>query len=256
MSVDMNDLIKITFDNDNDRPAVSSRQVAEDFEKQHGHILRDIEDYKKDVSNFGEMFFETTEPDAYDRPQKVYHMTRDGFSLLAMGFSGSKALTWKLKYIAAFNAMEAAWNSPEAVMSRALKMASAKLEALKGEHRLLSEKIEADKPKVLFAEAVSASSTSILVGDLAKLLKQNGHDIGQKRLFDVLRQRGYLIKSGSSKNMPTQRAMEMGLFEIKEGSYIDSNGSNITTKTTKVTGKGQVYFVNKFLSSGNKPDGN
>ena len=110
----------------------------------------------------------------------------------------------------------------------------------------LQDKVEQDRPKVLFADAVSASQTSILIGDLAKLLKQNGVDTGQKRLFARLREEGYLIKGGSSKNMPTQKAMEMGLFEVKEGSYVDSNGCNITTKTTKVSGKGQIYFINRY----------
>ena len=109
-------------------------------------------------------------------------------------------------------------------------------------------KIEQDKPKALFADAVSASQSSILIGELAKLLRQNGVETGQKRLFDWMRENGFLIKSGSSKNMPTQKAMEMGLFEIKEGSYINGSGANITTKTTKVTGKGQQYFINKFLA--------
>ena len=105
------------------------------------------------------------------------------------------------------------------------------------------------KPKALFADAVSASHTSILVGDLAKLLRQNGIDIGANRLFEKLRGKGFLMKSGSSKNMPTQASMDRGLFEIKEGSYINSDGVNVVTKTTKVTGKGQVYFVNLFLNA-------
>lgn len=109
--------------------------------------------------------------------------------------------------------------------------------------------VEAQKPKVLFADAVSASKNSILIGELAKLLKQNGVDMGTKRLFAWLRDNSYLMKSGSSKNMPTQRAMEQKLFEIKEGSYINSDGVNVTTKTTKVTGKGQLFFVNKFLNT-------
>lgn len=103
------------------------------------------------------------------------------------------------------------------------------------------------KPKALFADAVSASDSSILVGELAKMLKQNGKDIGQKRLFAWLRDNGYLCKSGTQKNIPTQRSMEMGLFEIKESTHLDSNGNNIITKTPKVTGKGQLYFVNKLL---------
>ena len=109
--------------------------------------------------------------------------------------------------------------------------------------------IEEQRPKALFADAVSASKTSILIGALAKLIRQNGVDVGQKRLFEWLRKKGYLIKSGNDKNMPTQRSMEQGLFEVKEGSYVDGDGVNRITRTTKVTGKGQLYFVNKFLSS-------
>lgn len=111
----------------------------------------------------------------------------------------------------------------------------------------LSEQIEADKPKVIFADSVSAAKSSILIGDLAKILKQNGVDIGQKRLFGWLRDNGYLIKGGSSRNMPTQRAAEMGLFEVKVSTVNNPDGSIRETKTTKVTGKGQVYFVNKFI---------
>ena len=111
------------------------------------------------------------------------------------------------------------------------------------------KQIEAMKPKALFADAVATSHTSILVGELAKILKQNGIDMGQKRLFAWLREKGYLIKrQGTDYNMPTQKAMDLGLFEIKEGSYVNGSGVNITTKTPKVTGKGQQYFINKFLA--------
>lgn len=110
------------------------------------------------------------------------------------------------------------------------------------------KQIEEMKPKALFADAVTASHTSILVGELAKILKQNGIDMGQKRLFAWLRENGFLIKrKGTDYNMPTQKAMDLGLFEIKEGSYVNGSGVNITTKTPKVTGKGQQYFINKFL---------
>lgn len=109
-------------------------------------------------------------------------------------------------------------------------------------------KIEADKPKTIFADAVSTSKTSILIGDLAKLICQNGVQIGQKRLFEWLRQNNYLIKRGSSRNMPQQRYVEQGLFEVKESNVQNPDGSVRITRTTKVTGKGQVYFVNKFIS--------
>ena len=108
--------------------------------------------------------------------------------------------------------------------------------------------IEEMKPKAIFADAVSASNSSILIGDLAKLLRQNGVDIGAKRLFEYLRNHGYLIKrKGSDWNMPTQKSMNMGLFEIKESTHIDGNGCNIVTRTPKATGKAQIYFVNKFV---------
>jgi anti-repressor protein len=145
-----------------------------------------------------------------------------------------------------FVQLEKDWNTPEKVMARALQIANRQIASL-------GTQIESMKPKALFADAVSSSHTSILIGDLAKILKGNGISIGQKRLFEDLRSDGYLIKSGSSKNMPTQKSMELGLMEIKEGSYINSNGDNITTKTTKITGKGQIYFVNKFCSGGD-PD--
>jgi anti-repressor protein len=110
------------------------------------------------------------------------------------------------------------------------------------------KQIEEMKPKVVFADAVATSHTSILVGELAKILKQNGIEMGQKRLFAWLRENGFLIKrKGTDYNMPTQKAMDLGLFEIKEGSYVNGSGVNITTKTPKVTGKGQQYFINKFL---------
>lgn len=110
------------------------------------------------------------------------------------------------------------------------------------------QKIEAQKPKVLFAESVETSHQSILIGDLAKLICQNGINIGQNRLFEILRNKGYLIKHGDSRNMPTQRSMELGIMEVKERTVNNPDGSVRITKTTKITGKGQIYFINKFLS--------
>lgn len=140
-----------------------------------------------------------------------------------------------------FLQLEKMWNSPEMVMKRALEYADKKMLELRA-------KIELDKPKVVFADAVSASKTSILIGDLAKLLKQNGYNTGQRRLFEELREKGFLIKrKGAEYNSPTQRAMEMGLFEVKETAVTHSDGHVTISKTTKVTGKGQQYFINKFL---------
>lgn len=126
----------------------------------------------------------------------------------------------------------------------ALKAYASEIEA----HNKTKALVEEQKPKVLFADAVNASHTSILVGDLAKLLRQNGLDIGQNRLFERLRQEGYLIKQkGESYNMPTQRSMDMKLFEVKESTFTNPDGSTHITKTPKVTGKGQIYFTNRYL---------
>lgn len=144
--------------------------------------------------------------------------------------------------------LEKAWNTPEQVMARALKFADKEIEKLKKSNAGLLEDNKRMKPKEIFADAVSASHTSILVGDMAKLLKQNGVEIGQKRLFEWLRENGYLIKrKGSDWNMPTQKSMEMGLFDIKESTVNNPDGSVRISRTTKVTGKGQQYFINKFL---------
>lgn len=126
------------------------------------------------------------------------------------------------------------------------------LKAEQDKRKALEATVEEQKPHVLFSNAVSASKTTILIGALAKLLKQNGINIGQNRLFEWLRQNGFLVKRGDNRNMPTQRAMEMGLFEVKERCCLNSNGCNVLTKTTVVTGKGQCYFINRFLG---KQDG-
>ncbi|WP_052997961.1 phage antirepressor KilAC domain-containing protein [Staphylococcus aureus] len=145
------------------------------------------------------------------------------------------------KHVAYFIQVEKAWNSPEMIMQRALKIANNTINQLE-------TKIERDKPKIVFADAVATTKTSILVGELAKIIKQNGINIGQRRLFEWLRQNGFLIKrKGVDYNMPTQYSMERELFEIKETSITHSDGHTSISKTPKVTGKGQQYFVNKFL---------
>lgn len=137
--------------------------------------------------------------------------------------------------------------SDEELMAKALLVANNKIAERDKIIEQKQAKIEQMKPKEIFADAVATSHTSILVGDLAKLICQNGYQIGQKRLFDWLRENNFLIKCGSSRNMPQQRFVEQGLFEIKESNLVNPDGSVRITKTTKVTGKGQVYFVNKFL---------
>ncbi|MBS6881671.1 MAG: phage antirepressor KilAC domain-containing protein [Clostridiaceae bacterium] len=138
--------------------------------------------------------------------------------------------------------------SDSEIMARALFIAQRSIEEKNMQISQQTQKIEADAPKVLFADSVTASHTSILIFDLAKLLRQNGVQIGGNRLFDWMRGNGYLIKrKGSDYNMPTQKSMELGLFEVKETSITHSDGHVSVNKTPKVTGKGQIYFINKFL---------
>ena len=146
--------------------------------------------------------------------------------------------------------LEKAWNTPEQIFARALKMADRTIEDLKSDNAMLLEANQRMRPKEIFADAVATSETSILIGELAKIIKQNGVSMGQNKLFSWMRENGYLIKrKGSDYNMPTQKSMEMGLFEIKETSITKPDGSTHITKTTKVTGKGQQYFINKFLKN-------
>lgn len=242
----MNEIILST---QNGEPVASSRQIAESFGKEHKHVLRDIENLIGGESKIGlsSMFFKSEYISAQNKKLPEYLMNRDGFTLLAMGFTGKAALEWKLKYIQAFNAMEKQL-AQRPQLSRAELMAQALIAAhdeLEHKDRQIAELT----PKGIFADAVSASKKSILVGELAKLLCQNGVQIGQNRLFSWMRERGYLIKDPkrSDYNMPTQRAVEQGLFEIKETTVVHSDGHTSINKTPKVTGKGQIYFVNQFV---------
>lgn len=136
------------------------------------------------------------------------------------------------------------------IMAKAVLVAQSTIRQRDQRIKELESDVAAAKPKVLFADAVSASDSTILIGDLAKILKQNGHPIGQKRLFNWMREQGYLIKrQGADYNSPTQRAMELGLFKIKETAISHSDGHVSVSKTTKVTGKGQQYFINKFCGA-------
>lgn len=172
------------------------------------------------------------------RELQDYQITLDMAKEIAMLQRNEKGKEIRRKLIE----LEKAWNSPEKVMARALDIAHKTIANLQIEN-------EEMKPKAIFADAVATSDTSILIGDLAKLIKQNGTDIGQKRLFERMGNDGYLIKKGTSKNMPTQMAMKKELFEVKERVISNPDGSTRITRTTKVTGKGQIYFINKFKNA-------
>ncbi|KRN13331.1 phage-related antirepressor [Fructilactobacillus fructivorans] len=226
----------------NKQAVTTSLKVASKFDKRHDNVMRAIGNLKKDLHNFEEMFIKGTALDTYGRSRNIYYMNRDGFTFLAMGFTGSKAMNFKAEYIKAFNQMEdeikhtGGFNIPK-TKAEALQLATDQ-----------QKKIDQLEPKARFSDAVTTSNTTILIGELAKMMKQNGIDIGQNKLFSWLRNNGYLIRRfGSSYNTPTQKAMRLQLFKIKESTVIHSDGHSSINKTTKVTGKGQKYFINKFL---------
>lgn len=224
---------------ENNQMLVSSLEIAKNFGKEHKNVLQTIGNLVAENSATKSMIYETSYENR-GRQYPMYLMNRDGFSLLVMGFTGKEALDWKVKYIEAFNEMEKKLNDPEFLVQRSMDYLKSRCDALLLENKEL-------KPKALFADAVSASNESILIGQLAKLIRQNGYEIGQNRLFEWMRENEYLIKKGERYNQPTQKSMDLGLFEVKERTITNPDGSTRITLTTKVTGKGQVYFINKFF---------
>lgn len=236
----MNEVIKVTV-NDNQEPIVSARQLHKTLEVKTRFSQWVEQNFKGFEENYDFCsVVTTTQLNQYGGTKELqdYALSLDTAKHLAMMSKTDKGKEVRQYFIQ----VEKDFNSPEKIMARALLMADKKV------HKLEAQ-IEADKPKVLFADAVSASHTSILVGELAKLISQNGYKIGANRLFSWMRENGYLIKrKGSDWNMPTQRSMDLKLFEIKETNVQHADGHITVNKTSKVTGKGQQYFINKFLS--------
>lgn len=237
----MNELLKINYESE--QPTVSARDLHDGL-----GIKTAFKDWFPRMAEYGfepeKDFSSKMSESTGGRPAIDYQISVDMAKQICMIQRSEKGKLYRQYFID----LEKAWNTPEQIFARALKMADQKIEKLKETNAGLMEDVERMKPKEIFADAVSTSQTSILIGDLAKLLRQNGVDIGQKRLFEYLRNHGYLIKrKGSDWNMPTQKSMNMGLFEIKESTHIDGNGCNIVTRTPKATGKAQIYFVNKFV---------
>ncbi|HHK1210556.1 TPA: phage antirepressor KilAC domain-containing protein [Streptococcus pyogenes] len=232
----MNQIINITV-NDNHEPVVSGRDLHKVLE-----IKTAYKDWFPRMAEYGfeegQDFSSFLSKSTGGRPSQDHVLKLDMAKEIVMLQRNEKSKQVR-KY---FIQVEKDFNSPEKIMARALLMADKKV------HKLEAQ-IEADRPKVLFADAVSASHTSILVGELAKLLKQNGVNIGATRLFTWLRKHGYLIKrNGRDWNMPTQKSVELGLIRVKETSITHSDGHITVSKTPLVTGKGQQYFINKFLN--------
>lgn len=241
-------LIPINYEGE--QPTVSARDLHEALE-----IKSKYADWFKNMSAYGfveNMDYFTFSKNLENGGRTIDHnISVDMAKQICMIQRSEKGKLYRQYFID----LEKAWNTPEQVMARALKLADRTIDTLKEDNKKLIEENERMKPKVIFANAVETSHTSILIGDLAKLLKQNGVETGQKRLFDWMREKGYLIKrKGSDWNMPTQKAMNMKLFEVKESTVNNPDGSVRINRTTKVTGRGQTYFVNKFLDSRDNRD--
>ncbi len=226
-----------------------SLKVAETFGKQHKNVIQSIKNLTAENSAAKNWFYETTYTDQRGKKQPMFIMNRSGFSLLVMGFTGEKATNFKIQFIELFDKMEATikqmgeYTMPQ-TFSEALRLAADKID----ENARLQQKIEADAPRVQFSHAVEASKDTISIRQLAILIKQNGYDIGEKRLFVYLRRKGYLCNSGKNHNLPTQRAMRQGLFEVKKTAIQKADGETKIISTPRVTGKGQIFFINKFLT--------
>lgn len=244
----MNELLKVNYDND--RITLSARELHEFLE-----VKTSFKDWFPRMCEYG--FNESQDFNPLKNEQvrlegnrqvkrtvQDYEITLDMAKEIAMIQRSDKGKEVRQYFLE----LERRWNSPEAVMNRALEYSRKQVKALMEEKQGLIEENKELKPKALFADAVSASNESILIGQLAKLIRQNGYEIGQNRLFGYLRENGYLIKKGERYNQPTQKSMDLGLFEVKERTITNPDGSTRITLTTKVTGKGQVYFINKFLS--------
>lgn len=228
---------------------LDSREVAEMVGKEHKNIIRDIRGYVKELGELKieptNFFTESEYTDKSNRKKPCYLVTKKGCEFIAHKLTGVKGTEFTAKYINRFHEMEGIIQ--EHIPQGKELLVLAVLEAQK----TIEEKdaqIEEMKPHAILGQAITTANTSILVGDMAKILRQNSVNIGGRRLFEWLRENGYLIKQkGTDWNLPTQRSVEQGLFEIKESVHVDGNGCNKITRTPKITGKGQQYFVNKFL---------
>ena len=251
----MNDIIQseVVYKTNRGTPVTDSVKVARVFEKQHKNVMKSIRNILGSAQNLANQkwFAETTYTDAQGKRQPMFLMNRDGFSLLTMSLTGEKAMAFKVAFIEQFNRMEQAIKElapatpaiPQ-TFAQALRLAAEQAETIEAQQKQL----EAQAPKVAFATAIINSPSSCGIDELAKLLKQNGVDMGEIRLFQWLRDNDYLCSVGTARNQPTQKALDMGLFELKPQTWTNPKTDEVMTTTrTMVTGKGKEYFINKFL---------
>lgn len=241
----MNKIIKVNYDGE--QPMVSARELHKELEVKYDFTRWVNSNFTEFVENvdFSRGHIDVS-ANRYGGTQTLddYNLSVDMAKHLCLISKTEKGKQCRQYLID----LEKVWNTPEQVMARALKMADKTIDKLKSDNAVLLADVNRMKPKEIFADAVSVSDTSILIGELAKIIKQNGVDIRQNRLFEWMRKKGYLInRKGTDYNMPTQKSMEMMLFEIKERTINNPDGSIRITKTTVVTGKGQQYFINRLL---------
>lgn len=266
---------ELVFKGKDNQALTSSLLVAEKFGKRHAEVLDAVRELiaKTENSTFVEnqrinKMFALVEQEipmpvgGGVKKAPLYVMNRDGFTLLVMGFTGEKALQFKLDYIEAFNKMESTIHGVGFTIptsfKEALLLAAQQQEQIENQQKQIEiekqsrveaeAKVKESAPAVAFTKAIQSANSSCLIGELAKLIAQNGYAIGEKRLFAYLRENGFLGKHGERYNIPNQQYIEQGLFELKKGVRSGNGGVLHTTVTTKVTGKGQIYFVNKFLA--------
>lgn len=240
----MNEIVKVNYDNE--QPTVSARElhngleVSERFQSWFNRQLQ--YGFEENSDYVGCKEFNTLAK----QELQDYQISIDMAKQICMLQRSDKGRQYRQYFLD----LEKAWNTPEQVMARALKLADKEIDRLKADNKVLLEDTARMKPKEIFADAVSASHTTILIGELAKLLRQNGIDIGAKRLFAWMRDNGYLVKrQGTDYNTPTQKSVDLGVLTTKETTVLHSDGSTKIVKTAKVTGKGQQYFINKFLKA-------
>lgn len=241
----MNEIIKVEVKDD--VQVVSARELHKELgvkTRFSQWVTQNFKHFRKNI-DFTSVVTTTVVNNGAERELQDYALTTETAKHIAMMSATEKGYEIRDYFIQ----VEKEWNSPEMVMKRALEIANNKVKQLKLENQEIKKENEGMKPQALFAKSVTTSNTTILVGELAKILRGNGVNIGANRLFKWLRENGYLIsRKGTDYNMPTQKSMDLGLFKIKETAITHSNGSVSISKTPKVTGKGQQYFVNKFLT--------
>ncbi len=247
---------EVVYKSNKGTPVTDSLKVTEVFGKEHRNILKSIRNLLGSAQNLAHQnwFYESTYKDAQGKSQPMFVMNRDGFALLTMSLTGEKAMQFKVGFIEQFNQMEnivhqvAQRPAIPQTLAEALRLAADQAETIE----VQTKQLEEQAPKVLFSQAVETSKESVLIGELAKIICQNGVVVGEKRLFQWLRDNHYLCAYGERYNQPTQKSIELKLFELQKVTINVAGNTKVRT-TTKVTGKGQIYFVNKFLYNNQKP---